>query len=107
MQKDKANPNGIRLGFSPNGLGVVSTPTPPQKTPTYTDDYKKKLDYIKTPKPIDMDKYFSNSSVNNSYSNNSNNSTTVSGYVNPTKENEQNAVENKNNSQQKTEEKTS
>lgn len=94
MQKDKANPNGIRLGFSPNGLGVVGTPTPPQKTPTYTDDYKKKLDYIKTPKPIDMDKYFSNSSVNNSYSNNSNNSTTVSGYVNPTKENEQKLYSN-------------
>lgn len=86
MQKDKANPNGIKLGFSPNGLGVVSMPTEPAKTPTYTDDYKKKLDYIKTPKPIDMDKYFSNSSVNNSYSNSQ---TSVSGYVNPTKGSEQ------------------
>lgn len=85
LQKEESNPNGIKITFSKNGLGVVTNVnTPPQQAPVYNDDYKKKLDYIKTPTSIDMSKYnFANDSKQGA-------GTTVSDYVNPrTSESEQ------------------
>ncbi len=73
IQKDQANANGIKIDFSQKGLGVVSSINFENKPAKVTDDYKKKLDYIKTPSVIDMNKYSSPTSS----------LTNVSDYVNP------------------------
>ena len=102
-KRELANDDGsqaLKLGFSNGGLGVVSTPQ--EKTVTYSpEDYKKKLEYIKTPAALDVEALRNNSrpsytggSVNtnnlntpfvsqSSYGDNQNNYTSVSDYINP------------------------
>ena len=99
LAKDDGS-QALKLGFSNGGLGVVSTPQ--EKTVTYSpEDYKKKLEYIKTPAALDVEALRNNSrpsytggSVNtnnlntpfvsqSSYGDNQNNYTSVSDYINP------------------------
>ncbi len=99
LAKDDGS-QALKLGFSNGGLGVVSTPQ--EKTVTYSpEDYKKKLEYIKTPAALDVEALRNNSrpsytggSVNtnnlntpfvsqSSYGDNQNNYTSVSNYINP------------------------
>lgn len=82
MQKDEANPNGIKINMTGGGLGVVGAYKPEiQKAPQTTDDYKKKLDYIKTPAVIDMEKYNTNQYNGNSYTSPNPTYTGVSDFV--------------------------
>ena len=88
MQKDAQNGNSIKFEFSQGGLAVVKTQSSaPQQQPVkpavQADDYKKKLDYIKTPTVIDMEKYSSTSYFGNTYSQNQ---TKISDYVSPRQE---------------------
>ena len=51
---------GIKITFSEGGLGVVSSTT--ESTPVkINDEYKKKLEYIKTPAALDVEKLANNS----------------------------------------------
>ena len=52
--------SGIKLGFSQGGLGVVTTGAE-VKPAIATDDYKKKLEYVKTPAALDVEKLRNNS----------------------------------------------
>ncbi len=58
LQKS-AGANPIKLEFSDGGLNVVRTELSNNNTIKKDDDYKKKIDYIKTPTVIDMEKYSS------------------------------------------------
>ncbi len=76
MAKD--NGVGIRLDFSNGGIAMVNSSEP--YTKTYGDEMKKKIDYIKTPATIDVEKTINNAYYKSSQSNNV--GTSVSGYVN-------------------------
>ena len=87
IAKDKGE-TAVKFGFSNNGLGVagaVNNSTPQQQqAPSYSDDFKNKLDYIKTPAAINVEKISSNnySSLSTPYARQEEpQSTTVSGYV--------------------------
>ncbi len=83
IKEEKSNPNGIKLDVLQSGLGVVSVQAPQQEpTISQADDYRQKLEYIKTPTVIDMEKYSSNNYYGNSYIGQSS-TTRVSGYVSP------------------------
>ena len=80
MQKDNgASP--IKLEFSAGGLNVVRTEQSKPSTIKAGDDYKKKIDYIKTPTVIDMEKYSSLNYYGNTFSEPSQTKTTVSDYI--------------------------
>ncbi len=87
MQRDEQNGNSIKVEFSAGGLAVVKTASTQVEKPAQPampqDDYKKKLDYIKTPTVIDMEKYSSVGYFGNNYSQNQ---TIVSDYVSPRQE---------------------
>lgn len=84
INKDQANP--IKLQFSQGGLGVVDYATQKDAQPIKpNDDYKSKLDYIKKPSVIDMEKYSSVDYYGNVFSK-PQSQTTVSGYVSPRQE---------------------
>ena len=84
MQKDTgASP--IKLEFSEGGLNVVRTESAKINTIKKDDDYKKKIDYIKTPTVIDMEKYSSVNYYGGSFSSPTQNKTTVSDYISPSK----------------------
>ena len=78
ISKDEKNPSGIKIGFVEGGLGVVNTGATEQ--PVENDDFKKKLDYIKTPAVIDMEKF--NEKTYPTYTAPSYGTTEVSSYVN-------------------------
>lgn len=83
INKEKFNTNSIKLDVLQSGLNVVSVQNPEQQpTVSKTDDYKQKLEYIKTPTVIDMEKYSSTNYYGGSYIGQSS-STRVSGYVSP------------------------
>ncbi len=89
VNRDSSNPTGMKITFAQGGLGIVSTVDANKKvTPANSsDDLKKKLDYIKTPGVIDMQKFVEDT-AKNSYttpyaSANNGTYTTVSDYVNP------------------------
>ncbi|MBE7081224.1 MAG: DNA translocase FtsK [Clostridiales bacterium] len=84
IQKD-ANVSPLKLEFSQGGLNVVHTQTAKENTIKKDDDYKKKIDYIKTPSVIDMEKYTSNSYQTSSFSVPPTSATTVSSYISPSK----------------------
>lgn len=96
LAKDDGS-QALKLGFSDGGLGIVSTPQ--DKPVTYVgEDYKKKLEYIKTPAALDVEALRNNSrpSYNgttvkpttnpynspNTYNTNQTTYTSVSNYVN-------------------------
>lgn len=87
MSKDAQNGSSIKFEFSAGGLAVVKTENaenrPTIKPAMPQDDYKKKLDYIKTPTVIDMEKYSASNYFGGSYSQNE---TKVSDYVSPRQE---------------------
>ncbi len=86
IQKEQSNPNGIKIAFSKGGLGVVSSVNDSIKqSPKVEDDFKKKIDYIKTPSVIDMEKYSSSYGGSSQYNNLSQGQTSVSGYVSPSR----------------------
>lgn len=108
MHKEANNPTGVagmKFGFADGGLGVVDTGTETKKV-TRTDDFNSKLDYIKTPASFDMDKYLADSEANSrrTYSNvgtykapsNGGTYTSVSGYVNPRKQKDEEAKKDEN-----------
>ncbi len=75
--------SAIKLGFSEHGLGVVTGTKEPALNP---NDYKSKLDYIKTPPTIDVNKmtpptYTPPKSVSYAQPYNPENRTTVSDYI--------------------------
>ncbi len=85
---NKGQANQIKLQFSDGGLGVVdyNSPTTQEKQPIKPQaDYKSKLDYIKTPTVIDMEKYSSVDYYGNVFPKQQS-QTTVSGYVSPRQE---------------------
>ena len=91
IQKDTgASP--IRLEFSEGGLNVVRTENAKNNTIKKDDDYKKKIEYIKTPTIIDMEKYSSTNYYGDSFGTSSQTSTTVSDYISPS--NAQNNAQN-------------
>ncbi|MBO7345686.1 MAG: hypothetical protein J6U92_07110 [Clostridia bacterium] len=51
----------MKLGFSAGGLGVVTTTTEEKDAPKISQDYEKKLQYIKTPAVLDLDALRDNS----------------------------------------------
>ncbi|MBR2498475.1 MAG: hypothetical protein IKB67_02050 [Clostridia bacterium] len=59
MAREQSNA-GLKLGFSDGGLGVVSSGASAQPL-SVDDDYKKKLEYIKTPAQLNVDSLRSNS----------------------------------------------
>ena len=90
IAKDKGD-TPVKFGFADHGLGVAGAVNPTadvqSKIPTYSDDFKNKLDYIKTPVAINVEnigsKTYSSYTPQNSYSaNEQTQSTTVSDYVN-------------------------
>ena len=84
ISKEQSGP--IKLQFSEGGLGVVDYPSAQEKQPIKPqDDYKSKIDYIKTPTVIDMEKYSSLDYYGNVFSK-SQTQTSVSGYVSPRQE---------------------
>ncbi len=87
-EMNKEQTEAIKLKFSQGGLGVVDCTTVQEKQPVKPqDDYKSKIDYIKTPTVIDMEKYSSVDYYGNVFTKNQNQSqTTVSGYVSPRQE---------------------
>ncbi len=98
VNRDSSNPNGMKITFAEGGLGVVSTADANKKVApaNSSDDLRKKLDYIKTPGVIDMQK-FKEDTAKNSYttpytSANNGTYTSVSNYVNP-REREESKVE--------------
>ena len=119
LAKDNGS-EGLKLGFSEGGLGIVSTPND-KNNAYYGEDYNKKLEYIKTPAKLDVDalRYNSSptytpysqkqnvSSVNenkeyakpNDYGTNDNSYTSVSDYVDrravSPEQNEVEEIENK------------
>ena len=84
IQKD-VGASPIKLEFSEGGLNVVRTESAKINSIKKDDDYKKKIDYIKTPTIIDMEKYSSTDYYGNSYISPSKNGTTVSDYISPNK----------------------
>ncbi len=99
IAKDKGD-TAIKFGFSDNGLGVADTVKTDLKanSTTYSDDFKSKLDYIKTPAAINVETISSNSyggyaqSVNNYQTSQR---TTVSEYVPVSKPVEEEKLEEK------------
>ncbi len=84
LHKEQAKPtSAIKLGFADGGLSVVSTGSEQNIKAPETDDFKKKLDYIKTPASIDMDRINADSKTGYYTPYNSNVTTNVSGYVTP------------------------
>ncbi len=84
INKDQTGP--IKLQFSQGGLGVVDYSSSKEKQPIKPqDDYKSKLDYIKTPTVINMEKYSSVDYYGNVFPKQQP-QTTVSGYVSPRQE---------------------
>ena len=84
LHKEQSKPtSSIKLGFADGGLSVVSTGSEQNVKAPETDDFKKKLDYIKTPASIDMDRINADSKTGYYTPYNSNSTTTVSGYVTP------------------------
>lgn len=78
IQKESNKPtSGIKLGFAEGGLGVVTMGAEPAPMPS-GGDFKKKLDYVKTPATIDMDRIIAEQKKNQ---NPVTNGTSVSGYV--------------------------
>lgn len=53
--------DGLKFNYAEKGLGVASVQTYSSK---YADDIKSKLDYVKTPAPIDINRTLRNSTVN-------------------------------------------
>ncbi len=82
IQKDTGT-SPIKLEVSEGGLNVVRTEHAKVNTIKKEDDYKKKIDYIKTPTIIDMEKYSSVDYYGKSFSTPSQNGTTVSSYITP------------------------
>ncbi|MBE7083865.1 MAG: DNA translocase FtsK [Clostridiales bacterium] len=94
MKKDNQN-SGIKIGFSEGGLGVVKI-SEEKPVPKVGEEYKKKLEYIKTPANLDIDalrenvrqsavsanKYAKPTTNQNTFSVNNGTYTTVSDYVN-------------------------
>lgn len=86
-KKDLAKPDeqNVKIGFTQNGLGVA-TYTPNNPKPMI-DDFKKKIEYIKQPSYIDIEKtvqgalYLGSNAIS---SNKKSNETTVSDYLSPT-----------------------
>ena len=84
ISKESSAP--IKLQFSGGGLGVVGYTSTQEKQPIKPqDDYKSKIDYIKTPTVIDMEKYSSVDYYGNFFSK-THGQTSVSGYVSPRQE---------------------
>ncbi len=83
MNKEQADP--IKLQFSQGGLGVVNYQQKQPQPIKPQDDYKSKLEYIKQPTVIDMEKYSSVDYYGSVFSKNQS-QTTVSGYVSPRQE---------------------
>ncbi len=96
MAKEEQN-TGLKLGFSDGGLGVVSTGSTAEPFGV-DEEYKKKIEYIKTPAQIDVDKvrnnnygYFGKTNLTKeqpkeqtlSSSNENLSNTTVSDYIKP------------------------
>jgi S-DNA-T family DNA segregation ATPase FtsK/SpoIIIE len=85
LNREENNPNGLKLGFADGGLSVGGMSSDKEvRAPEMSDDFKKKLDYIKTPVVIDMDQY--NDKNYNQYRVPERNATTVSDYVIPRSE---------------------
>ena len=79
LLKDSEQTKGMQFGYVNGGLAVA-------QSVSANDDLKKKLDYVKTPAKIDMEKFTKDSAVNyiSPYLRGDNgSSTTVSDYVNP------------------------
>ena len=79
LLKDKNEVKGMQFGYVDGGLAVA-------QSVSANDDLKKKLDYVKTPAKIDMEKFAKDSvaNYNSTYLGGDNgSSTTVSDYVNP------------------------
>ncbi len=91
IQKDSgANP--IKLEFSQGGLNVARTDYSSIENIKKDDEYKKKIDYIKTPSVIDMGKYSSNEYQASDFSVPPTSGTTVSSYI-PSNKTDKNNVE--------------
>ncbi len=84
IQKDTGT-SPIKLEFSQGGLNVARTDYSSLDTIKKDDEYKKKIDYIKTPSVIDMGKYSSSEHQSNSFSVPPTSGTTVSSYIPSTK----------------------
>lgn len=54
IEKGK-NAYDVLMNYSDNGLGVAYTPVEQKDAPSYTDDYKDKIDYIMTPTAINVE----------------------------------------------------
>ena len=92
MSREEQN-SGLKLGFSDGGLGVVSSGDTTQPI-NVDDDYKRKLEYIKTPAKLDVESLRNksygygaqtkelNSEAQNQYDSEQN-QTMVSDYINP------------------------
>ena len=79
ISKEQAKPTaGMKISFSNGGLGVVESETPQQKSVYTTNDFKQKLDYIRTPASIDVTRITNQSATPSG--------TTVSSYVSRTAE---------------------
>ncbi len=76
LMKEQTNPqaNGVKITFASSGLGVVETGARPKQV-NADDDFRKKIDYVKTPAEINVENITSGN-----YS--AENRTVVSGYVN-------------------------
>ncbi len=84
IQKDVGS-SPIKLEVSEGGLNVVRTEYAKANTIKKDDDYKKKIEYIKKPTIIDMEKYSSVDYYGNSYISTAQKGTTVSSYISPNK----------------------
>ncbi len=81
----KGDEQNIKIGFTENGLGVATYTQKPTETPML-DDYKKKIEYIKQPSYINVEKTVSGALYEGSTAvdpNRNERATTVSGYVSP------------------------
>ena len=90
IQKDTGT-SPIKLEFSQGGLNVARTDYSSLDTIKKDDEYKKKIDYIKTPSVIDMGKYSSSEHQSNSFSVPPTSGTTVSSYIPSNKTNKDEA----------------
>ncbi len=83
IEKGK-NAYDVLMNYSDNGLGVAYTPLEQKDAPSYSDDYKDKIDYIMTPTAINVEQIKSQTYDNYNKPETSNvdfGSTTVSDYV--------------------------
>ncbi len=86
MAKDKGDYT-MKIGFSANGLGVVNVATPTvQPSAPITEELQSKLDYIKTPVAINVEKISSQTFEKTFTFGNPDKQTTVSDYVELRKE---------------------